>query len=282
MKKNVVVFIKPFKSTDTEKGNPLAEEIITDLYRLGCDVNEVAVYKLTPKMIISHYDELMREGREKIVYFMVGDYCGQDLGDKLLSGATLTEEEMNRPGRPAIVMNLNIPETFTCFTDAKDDTKADEGRPTMVVEGTISNFRKQVVGPTKMLTYFQMVDKIKGDNPEMKNEEVYEEAMKQYIPASNSIRYKYQYTGDDRIQSFNVVHCSANETDRDFEYNNFFVSWIDEAKVLDADKFNAYFTERAATTEQISQIDLAVMVRNNALNSYFNEELFTEAEDVAE
>lgn len=276
MKNNVIVFIKPFKDSDTEKGNPLAEEIITDLYRLGCDVNKVALYKLTPKMIIEHYDELVREGREKIVYSMVGDYCGQDLGDKLLNGGTLTEEELNRPGRPAIVMHLNIPESFTCYTDAKDDTKSNEGRPTMVVEGSIANFRKQIVGPTKMLSYFQMVDKVKKDNPEMKSDEVYAEAMKQYIPASNSVRYKYQYAGDGAKTTFNVMHCSANETDRDFEYNNFFVKWIDSAEVLDANKFNAYFEDRANTTEQIPQLKLCEMIRTDNLNSHFNAELFVE------
>ena len=268
MGNNVCLFVKPFKMTDDKRGNPLSMEVITDLYRIGCTVNQVKVVNLTPKMIIKHYDELMREGRERIVYDMVGDYVSEELANKLLAGGTLTEEEMNIPGRPVIVMDLNLPETITHYTDVRDDLVQKKDRPTMVVNGTIENFRKYVVGPTMMRSYFQMVEKIAKDNPDMELGAIYTEAMNQYIPASNSIRYKYQFTGEGAKTSFNVMHCSANPADRDFELNNFFVEWADEGIMLDAEKFNAFFIERANTTSQIPQILLNAKIANGDLNSY--------------
>ena len=276
MGNNVCLFIKPFKYTDGANGNPVANEIITDLYRIGCTVNRVKLVNLTPKMLIRHYDELMREGRERIVYDMVGDYVSEELSKKLLAGGTLTEAEMNTPGRPVVVMDLNLPESITHFTDVRDDLVQKTDRPTMVVKGTIENFRKFVVGPTMMRSYFQMVDKVAKDNPGMELGEIYKEAMNQYIPASNSIRYKYQYTGEGAKTSFNVMHCSANETDRDFELGNFFGEWANEGTMLDADKFNAYFTERANTTAQIPQIVLNARLANNDMNEHFQVENFVQ------
>ena len=273
-KNNVCIFIKPFRDSDNESGNPLALEIITDLYRLGCTANQVKVVNLTPKMLIKHYDELMREGREKIVYSMVGDYVSPELAEKLLAGEKLTEEEMNTPGRPVIVFDMNLPQEFTHYTDVRDDVNQKPNRPTEVVEGSIGNFRKYAIGPTRMLSYFQMAEKIARENPDMTIGQVYEEAMSQYIPASNSIRYKYQYAGDGAKTSFNVMHCSANETDRDFELNNFFVEWAKEGTILDANLVNAFFIERANTTEQIPQLLLNAKIANGDLDSHFDTEQF--------
>ena len=61
MGNNVCLFVKPFKMTDDKRGNPLSMEVITDLYRIGCTVNQVKVVNLTPKMIIKHYDEFIKE-----------------------------------------------------------------------------------------------------------------------------------------------------------------------------------------------------------------------------
>lgn len=273
-KNNVCIFIKPFKDSDNEKGNPLALEIITDLYRLGCTANQAKVVNLTPKMLIRHYDELMREGREKIVYSMVGDYVSTELAEKLLAGETLTEIEMNTPGRPVIVFDMNVPEHITHFTDVRDDVNQKSDRPTSIAKGTIANFRKYAVGPTRMMSYFQMVDKVSRDNPDMELGEVYKEAMNQYIPASNSIRYKYQYAGDGAKTSFNVMHCSANETDRDFELGNFFGEWASEGTTLDVEKVNAFFTTRANTTTQIPQLRLNAMIANGDLEAYFDTDEF--------
>ena len=282
MANNVCLFIKPFRDSDGANGNPLANEVITDLYRIGCTVNRVKLVNLTPKMLIRHYDELMREGRERIVYDMVGDYVSRELSEKLLAGGTLTDAEMNTQGRPVVVMDLNLPETITHFTDVRDDLVQKQDRPTMVVNGTIENFRKFVVGPTMMRSYFQMVDKIAKDNPGMELGAIYTEAMNQYIPASNSVRYKYQYTGEGAKTSFNVMHCSANETDRDFELGNFFGEWANEGTMLDANKFNAFYTERANTTTQIPQILLNAKIANGDLDSYFRAEDFALETPVAD
>ena len=152
----------------------------------------------------------------------------------------------------------------------------------MVVKGSIENFRKFVVGPTMMRSYFQMVDKIAKDNPGMELGAIYTEAMNQYIPASNSVRYKYQYTGEGAKTSFNVMHCSANETDRDFELGNFFGEWANEGTMLDANKFNAFYTERANTTTQIPQILLNAKIANGDLDSYFRAEDFALETPVAD
>lgn len=267
-RENVLLFVKPFKENDDERGNPFALDIITDMYRLGCEANRVKVMKLTPKMLIKHYDELMREGRQHIVYDMVGDYVCKDLSKKLLDGKNLSEEEMNRPGKTVFVFDMLLPETFVRHTTVKDSLNLAKERATEVVDGTIGNFRKYAVGPTRYMSYFQMVEKVEKDNPGMTTDKVYAEAMNQYIPASNSIRYQYQYAG--AKGSFNVMHCSANSQDRDYEIGNFFGEWGDAGIVLDANKVNNYFSDRCSNTKPMEQADINSMINRNDANHYFD------------
>lgn len=223
-RENVLLFIKPFSFNDGENGNPLAMDILKYLYKQGCSINRAMAVRLTPQMLITHYDELMREGRDKIVYRMVGDYISEESARKLLNGENLTDLEKNVPGKMIIVFDMDVP-----------------------YDMTIEQFRDKVVGPTKIMDLNGWISKLG------KNAEKYENNAKQLlIDAEDKVvnQYKtvrgiYQNLGEGAIDSFNTVHCSANTSDRDIEIHNFFETpeFNRYAKYLDADKLTTKLDE---------------------------------------
>lgn len=264
-KEKVCLFVKPFKNDDDMRGNRFHDEVITDFFRKGFRIERAMYYRFTPKMLLAHYDELVREGREKIVHRMIGDYVSPKFAEKLLNGGKLTEEELNTPGRPVVVFDFVVPSKFARYTDFRDDVHPNPNRPTEVVEGTIENTRKYLVGPTKLLTFDTAIEKFG-----------LKEGVEAYIAASNAFRAKYQYTGVGANDGFNVMHCSANHTDYLYESNNFFNLWVDQGIKLNADMLNEYYEHRAQTTESPDQFQVLAIARgaSSVEPAYFDVDRF--------
>ncbi len=197
---HVLMFIKPLTHNDGKYGNPLAFDILKFLYKQGLTFERVLAVNMTPAMIISHYDELMQEGREKIVYGMVGDYVSKELSEKLLRGETLTEEEMNKPGKLVFALDTVLPPEYS-----------------------IDFVRKYIVGPTKILTIDGWMAKLGKDPKYAENpEQLKLDAMEMYITQYKTVRGIYQNLGEDACDSYNTDHCSDSEASAEREINNFF------------------------------------------------------------
>lgn len=197
---HVLIFIKPLTHSDGKYGNPLAFDIAKFLYKQGLTFERVLAVNMTPAMLITHYDELMQEGREKIVYGMVGDYVSKELSEKLLRGEKLTEEEMNTPGKMVFVLDTVLPPEYS-----------------------IDYVRKYIIGPTKILTMEGWMTKL-GKDPKYAEspEQLKLDAMEMFITQYKTSRGIYQNLGEGACDSFNTDHCSDSSASAQREINNFF------------------------------------------------------------
>jgi nucleoside diphosphate kinase len=197
---HVLIFIKPLTHNDGKYGNPLAFDIAKFLYKQGLTFERVLAVNMTPAMLITHYDELMQEGREKIVYGMVGDYVSKELSEKLLRGEKLTEEEMNAPGKMVFVLDTVLPPEYT-----------------------IDYVRKYIIGPTKILTMEGWMTKL-GKDPKYAEspEQLKLDAMEMFITQYKTSRGIYQNLGEGACDSYNTDHCSDSPESAKREINNFF------------------------------------------------------------
>lgn len=200
-RENVLMFVKPYSFNDGENGNPIAMDILKYLYEQGCSFNRGMAVRVTPKMLITHYDELMREGRANIVYRMIGDYVSENISEKLLKGETLTEGELNVPGKVILAFDMSVP-----------------------YDMTIEETRDKIIGPTKIMDLNGWVNKLGKDKEKYANnaKQLLIDAEEKVENQYKTVRGIYQNLGEGAIDSFNTVHCSANTNDRDIELNNFF------------------------------------------------------------
>jgi hypothetical protein len=199
---HVLFLIKPLTADDGKDGNPLAFDIAKYLYRQGITFERVFAVNMTPAMIISHYDELMQEGREKIVYSMIGDYVSKELSEKLLRGEKLTDEEMNTPGKLVYAFDAVLPPEYS-----------------------IDHVRKNIVGPTTILTMEGWMKKLGKDPKYAENpEQLKLDAMEMYINQYHTVRGIYQNLGENACNSFNTVHCSDSKLAALRELYNFFTN----------------------------------------------------------
>ena len=224
---HALMFIKPLTHNDGKYGNPLAFDIAKYLYKQGLSFERVLAVRMTPAMLMIHYDELVKEGREKIVHGMIGDYVSKELSEKLLRGETLTEEEMNTPGKLVFVLDVKLPPEYT-----------------------IDYVRKTFVGPTTILTADGWMKKLGKDSKYAENpQQLKLDAMEMYISQYKTVRGIYQNLGEDACNSFNTVHCSDSPESAEREINNFFNTEIftKYAVELNACLFNETIDESVET-----------------------------------
>lgn len=274
MKENVLLFIKPFKTTDTEDGNPLSVKILEFLFKKGCSINRVKIVNLTPEILIQHYDELMREGRQNIVYSMVGDYVDVAIAEKLKNGGVLTEEEKHTSGKTVFVFDMALPTAIKYESMEMVGNKA--VKKEYKVDGTIENFRKYIVGPTKILTNDNdIIEKLQKDNGDKYKGEgansLFVDVENFKLIQENSVRAIFMNLGPDKSTSLNVVHCSANRSDRDIEINNFFKLWANIGENLDAQVLNCEYNNRKDYEADITtNLDAMTLVENNAVETFLD------------